>query len=831
MRNIKLFLILFSILLLSSSIVSAGFFDWITGKVTDGSCTDSDGGKDYFVKGTADNLANGVGSYYEDRCLSLDLINGVNYYNRVSECDGSNCNLQEGFCNGDSVSNLPYHCPNGCRDGACVKDVVDEENLIRGLLEEGSTKVYTLNNKDYQITVDFVDSNSGKFSINGYKTRDLLFGEVEILPDGTALKILSIEYQAFAGGLKKVEFTLSSSADFQCIIESDCASKTNNYCDDSDACTTLSAFRCESNQCVSSGGGKSCKACANGCSNGACIEDSDACTTVADCPSGTKKYCSGDSACSSISSYRCDSGKCVQYAGGGGCSICPYGCDDGACKLSGTEDCTKLDLRDTDGDGCHSGTDSDCGGIEGVDDVRISCFDGIDNDCDGMVDKDDNDLSCNLDCGDGICGWHEKITTSAYYCPTDCKIGCTDSDGGKNYYVQGYMIDSNGKKVTEQCRSDGRLGEYYCSSDGIGSTYEAYTCPNGCQDGACIKSKITPIPYQDSDLSNYPNMFIVDNKFNGVLVVGDRAPADDVISLVDIAASLEYRGEETSTVTTVEKISVGSAKLASEVRDPLKLNVISVGGPCMNAVTNTLMGHPADCSKGFTKGKGSITLFNYNGFAQVVVAGYSVDDTRNAARVLSNWKDYNLEGKEICVYGTTTDPYIGECAEKTILFPSKCTLPGGLACMDFKVVPSTVNIIIRNGLGFDLELNSIEIPSGNCILKINKEFRNGDQYNAEIVGCNNGQVGSTLESNVIIVYTNSGTGLQHKSIGSLTSRIVEEPKSCTDSDGGINYFEKGYVEMVGDPTFGTNRTAYATFAIIGNTFITILTAFFIWFLL
>ena len=43
-----------------------------------------------------------------------------------------------------------------------------------------------------------------------------------------------------------------------------------------------------------------------------------------------------------------------------------------------------------------------------------------------------------------------------------------------------------------------------------------------------------------ADLSNYPNQYIADGKFTGVLVVGDKAAAEDVIGVSDIAVSLQF---------------------------------------------------------------------------------------------------------------------------------------------------------------------------------------------------------------------------------------------------------------------------------------------------
>ena len=59
-----------------------------------------------------------------------------------------------------------------------------------------------------------------------------------------------------------------------------------------------------------------------------------------------------------------------------------------------------------------------------------------------------------------------------------------------------------------------------------------------------------------ADLSEYPVPFISDGKFSGMLVVGDRAAAEDVIGVSDIAMSLQYAATvgagTTTTATTIE---------------------------------------------------------------------------------------------------------------------------------------------------------------------------------------------------------------------------------------------------------------------------------------
>jgi hypothetical protein len=73
---------------------------------------------------------------------------------------------------------------------------------------------------------------------------------------------------------------------------------------------------------------------------------------------------------------------------------------------------------------------------------------------------------------------------------------CTDSDGGKNYYVKGAVTSSAGT-TSDACVAENLsnptsiLSEYYCENGVVKN--ELFTCPTGytCQDGAC---KLTVVP-------------------------------------------------------------------------------------------------------------------------------------------------------------------------------------------------------------------------------------------------------------------------------------------------------------------------------------------------
>lgn len=81
---------------------------------------------------------------------------------------------------------------------------------VRDTLSIGETKTYTIDGKDYEVTVDFIDSNSAKLTVNGENTRDLLEGETDKLADGTTVGISEILYQDYAGGVQSTEFFLGA---------------------------------------------------------------------------------------------------------------------------------------------------------------------------------------------------------------------------------------------------------------------------------------------------------------------------------------------------------------------------------------------------------------------------------------------------------------------------------------------------------------------------------------------------------------------------------------------------------------------------------------------
>jgi len=303
-----------------------------------------------------------------------------------------------------------------------------------------------------------------------------------------------------------------------CYTNSDCGINDyigSSYCDsDGNLYKDYQTFTCEnagkcSSVCNEQISGLLWQNCGNNmtCSNGACIP---------------MEYC-GDGICSasteSCSTCSLDCGSCPSVCGNG---ICETGEDSNNCS----SDCP-LAATCTDSDGGRnyyvkgntSGLNAGgspasftdfcdasnrlqeyiCGASGEVlfDYYTCSCSNGA---CitmeycgDGICSASTESCStCSLDCGscpsicgDGICETGEDSNNCSSDCPPVAT--CTDSDGGRNYYVKGTTSGLNAgglpASFTDFCDASSRLQEYICGTSGE-VLFDYYTC--SCSNGACL---------------------------------------------------------------------------------------------------------------------------------------------------------------------------------------------------------------------------------------------------------------------------------------------------------------------------------------------------------
>jgi len=162
------------------------------------------------------------------------------------------------------------------------------------------------------------------------------------------------------------------------------------------------------------------------------------------------------------------------------------------------------------------------------------------------------------------CSSSGDVVEEGVICPNNgsCKDGacveapteviCTDTDNGKDYYTKGTTrwgpISGKYNTATDGCSSDGKtLSEFHCYySENLKGYYSGtsyYTCPNGCQDGACklgvklssqnpnsheVAAGATTSPISgSSEISHRFLVFEVDN------------PSNQTVNIKRLAVSLE----------------------------------------------------------------------------------------------------------------------------------------------------------------------------------------------------------------------------------------------------------------------------------------------------
>ena len=90
---------------------------------TNATCNDSDGGINYYTRGTLTTNAVQWVSPISDSCqtvVSGTANSGVT--EDVNSCTGDNCYVREYSCNGTTpIGNTPFKCLNGCSNGACIQ--------------------------------------------------------------------------------------------------------------------------------------------------------------------------------------------------------------------------------------------------------------------------------------------------------------------------------------------------------------------------------------------------------------------------------------------------------------------------------------------------------------------------------------------------------------------------------------------------------------------------------------------------------------------------------------------------------------------------------------
>jgi len=218
-------------------------------------------------------------------------------------------------------------------------------------------------------------------------------------------------------------------------------------------------------------------------------------------------------------------------------------------------------------------------------------------------------------------------------------------------HASGCCLDKDNNKICDE-------------DEGKSSNQEQPTIPqqnqNTEENSQTKESEIIIQPKQQNsvnfDLKNYPSFFIKDNKVDPslVLLVGSKGDVSDVLAIGEITASLQM-----ATATTGKQI-INSGKDTDILGSEKEHNIIAVSGisqdgSCVNKIIEKFI---VCKSLNLVPGMAIIKIVSNGEKSALFVIGKDTADTRMGSYVLTNYKNYKLEGNEVKIKGTLNSPTI-----------------------------------------------------------------------------------------------------------------------------------------------------------------------------
>lgn len=113
--------------------------------------------------------------------------------------------------------------------------------------------------------------------------------------------------------------------------------------------------------------------------------------------------------------------------------------------------------------------------------------------------------------------------------------------------------------------------------------------------------------------------------------------------------------------------------------------------------------------------------------------------------------------------------YFGVLSPEKFL-PEKCILQPGIACVSHKVETSKITLVISNGMGRTMTVNSIAV--GSCTGTFTTSMQSGSQSNFELTtNCNNGAAKEAFKGDITLKYTEKDTNLTKTAFGNLNTKV------------------------------------------------------------
>lgn len=106
--------------------------------------------------------------------------------------------------------------------------------------------------------------------------------------------------------------------------------------------------------------------------------------------------------------------------------------------------------------------------------------------------------------------------------------------------------------------------------------------------------------------------------------------------------------------------------------------------------------------------------------------------------------------------------------------PSKCVLPSGIACLDYKVESYRVILVLQNALGETITIDNVTVSANEQQCSDNQRISlyNNEKAIITITGCSNGAEGQKFNGFVTVLYTVEDK-LAHGVLGTIRAKVVE----------------------------------------------------------
>src|SRR3990172_8757996 len=118
--------------------------------------------------------------------------------------------------------------------------------------------------------------------------------------------------------------------------------------------------------------------------------------------------------------------------------------------------------------------------------------------------------------------------------------------------------------------------------------------------------------------------------------------------------------------------------------------------------------------------------------------------------------------------------YFGVLSPEKFL-PEKCVLSPGLTCVSHKVEPTKITMVIANGLGRTVIINSINVAGVGvpvCSGTFSQQVISGTDFTFPIGGtCSNGALKEKFKGDITISYTEKDSNINKTTFGDIITKV------------------------------------------------------------